>query len=848
MRLTVIALFFYSFCFSIDTPNNQKTVPLVLDQMPEIMELERDPSDFIGKWRVINNYGSDFFYVSSDSDQTIVNPGQFHGYVPIEEGLTITTQADTVDLNYAYIDSGLISFFTYSWGTGYDETPSKTLVLSNTPITKNDRLISSGNYFPPGNPDYNSVLLGIYEGNTYPRYLYTATILQSSFHPGVSSLQNIQFLHIWHDEYTVEYYIGDDDLIGDSTSILYSDYVDFSDKTIQFDSILVSLPEGDLYGTFDFIFNGYLEPDSILIPSDVSVSALDYYWAQPSVLIDPNADFIIWVFNEDFTGSQTSTQIYSWNPDGVYYNRDTIPLTWEAQEDSVLIIFNEQDSLLMSYGLISDTLYLGSEFIFCHQGNCDYSIPSLSPAVYDTLDVDWFETLTGLSSINSASMDIGVAMRLVFSDAQIMFNPYDILNNQMVFSTYSVGSSQHAVQFFNVGTDTLEWSIEPPSESWITMVALSGNLAPDSSQTLAFTINGESLASDTEYSIDLTIYSNDDDDPVTVVPMTIQVNPPDLYMVGLNNNSFTIEEDDTLETVFYVIGPQGNTTFSISGDTSSISGNAVIDDEYVPNSISNYSLRATLFVIPDHNWYGQTTIYITADNEYDYTDTDTLTIEVTSVYDQIVEPQMVFPPNGHTIYFETMIDSISFVWNSAGYPDFETGPGFEYRLRIVQSNETGNIPYNYTDLTDTTFTFFPDSSTYSGLNNNYIWSLYTTEENLPEVLSGLGGVFFVILPAMNIESNEIPNDFMLYNAFPNPFNPNTTIRFDIPEASFVSIDVYDMMGRHIKGLVKQNILAGRRSINWNGTNDLEQPVSAGTYFYTIQSGKHVQTKKMILLK
>jgi hypothetical protein len=445
-------------------------------------------------------------------------------------------------------------------------------------------------------------------------------------------------------------------------------------------------------------------------------------------------------------------------------------------------------------------------------------------------------------------MDIGVALRLVFSDAQIMFNPYDILSNQMVFSTYSVGSSQHAVQFFNVGTDTLEWSIEPPSESWITMVALSGNLAPDSSQTLAFTINGESLASDTEYSIDLTIYSNDDDDPVTVVPMTIQVNPPDLYMVGLNNNSFTIEEDDTLETVFYVIGPQGNTTFSISGDTSSITGNAVIDDEYVPNSISNYSLRATLFVIPDHNWYGQATIYITADNEYDYTDTDTLTIEVTSVYDQIVEPQMVFPPNGHTIYFETMIDSISFEWNSAGYPDFQTGPGFEYRLRIMQSNESGNIAYNYTDIADTTFTFFPDSSTYSGLNNNYIWSLYTTEQNLPEVLSGQGGVFFVILPAMNIESNEIPNDFMLYNAFPNPFNPSTTIRFDIPEYSFVSIDVYDMMGRHIKALVKQNILAGRRSINWNGTNDLEQPVSAGAYFYTIQSGEHIQTKKMILLK
>jgi len=367
-------------------------------------------------------------------------------------------------------------------------------------------------------------------------------------------------------------------------------------------------------------------------------------------------------------------------------------------------------------------------------------------------------------------------------------------------------------------------------------------------QTLTFTVNGEALASDAEYSIDIIIQSNDIDNPVTVVPITIQVNPPDLYMVGLNNNSFTIAEDDTLETVFYVIGPQGYTTFSIFGDTSSITGHAVIDDDYVPNSVSNYSLRATLFVIPDHNWYGEATIYVTADNEYDYTDTDTLTIEVTSVYDQIVEPQMVFPPNGHTIYFETMTDSISFVWNSAGYPDFETGPGFEYRLRIVQSNETGNIPYNYTDLTDTTFTFFPDSSTYSGQNNNYIWSLYTTEENLPEVLSGQGGVFFVILPAMNIESNEIPNEFMLYSAFPNPFNPSTTIRFDLPEDSFVTINVYDMVGRHVKTLLNNNMPAGRRSIVWDSTNNFDQPVSAGTYFFTIKTVGYSQTKKMVYLK
>ena len=192
-------------------------------------------------------------------------------------------------------------------------------------------------------------------------------------------------------------------------------------------------------------------------------------------------------------------------------------------------------------------------------------------------------------------------------------------------------------------------------------------------------------------------------------------------MVGLSNSNFTIDEDDSLEAFFYVIGPEGNTTFSISGDTSSISGYVVIDESYIPNSISNYTMRATLNLIPEHNWYGEATVYVTADNEYDYSNTDTLSITVNSVYDQILEPEMVFPPNGHTFYFESFTDSVTLIWNSAGYPDYEAGPGFEYRLRIVQSNETGNIDYNYTDITDTTFTFFPDSSTYAGQNNNYIW-------------------------------------------------------------------------------------------------------------------------------
>jgi len=90
--------------------------------------------------------------------------------------------------------------------------------------------------------------------------------------------------------------------------------------------------------------------------------------------------------------------------------------------------------------------------------------------------------------------------------------------------------------------------------------------------------------------------------------------------------------------------------------------------------------------------------------------------------------------------------------------------------------------------------------------------------------------------------------YNLYNAYPNPFNPVTTLRYDLPEDAMVNITIYDMMGRQINTLVSGPQNAGYKSIQWDATNNTGQPVSAGLYLYTIQAGKFRQTKKMVLLK
>ena len=94
----------------------------------------------------------------------------------------------------------------------------------------------------------------------------------------------------------------------------------------------------------------------------------------------------------------------------------------------------------------------------------------------------------------------------------------------------------------------------------------------------------------------------------------------------------------------------------------------------------------------------------------------------------------------------------------------------------------------------------------------------------------------------------LPDEFALHHNYPNPFNPVTTLRYDIPENSHVNVTIYDMLGRQVKTLINQAQDAGYRSVIWNATNDYGKPVSAGIYLYQIQAGEYMQTKKMVLLK
>ena len=101
---------------------------------------------------------------------------------------------------------------------------------------------------------------------------------------------------------------------------------------------------------------------------------------------------------------------------------------------------------------------------------------------------------------------------------------------------------------------------------------------------------------------------------------------------------------------------------------------------------------------------------------------------------------------------------------------------------------------------------------------------------------------------LSIESEGIPDEFALHENYPNPFNPTTQIRFDLPEISNATLTIYNRIGQKIRTFNMQSASAGYHALTWNATNDLGAPVSAGVYLYQLQTEGFIKTKKMILLK
>ena len=195
------------------------------------------------------------------------------------------------------------------------------------------------------------------------------------------------------------------------------------------------------------------------------------------------------------------------------------------------------------------------------------------------------------------------------------------------------------------------------------------------------------------------------------------------------------------------------------------------------------------------------------------------------------------------------LDNFTLKWTESANVDQDTIDYIVYANVGQYSKEeiydtTGlSYPIPYQDIAEEAFRDVP------GNNATIRFSVWAYDGTDSLKISGDDRVLYVNrYEYLKLEENGIPSSFALHDNYPNPFNPKTQIRFNLPHRNDVNITIYNMLGQKVKVFSMINTPAGTHSITWNAANQNGQPLSAGVYLYQMISKDFVQTRKMVLLK
>ena len=167
-----------------------------------------------------------------------------------------------------------------------------------------------------------------------------------------------------------------------------------------------------------------------------------------------------------------------------------------------------------------------------------------------------------------------------------------------------------------------------------------------------------------------------------------------------------------------------------------------------------------------------------------------------------------------------------------------------YPAEEIYDTTSTSVQITYQEFLENVFELFP---ILPGATVRF--SLVATDGIDTVKVSGDDRVLFVNrYDYLSIAAEGVPLEFALHENYPNPFNPTTTLRFDLPEISDITLTIYNMLGQKVRTFDYQNTSAGYHSVTWDATNDFGQQVGAGVYLYQLQTINFVKTRKMVLLK
>ncbi len=256
----------------------------------------------------------------------------------------------------------------------------------------------------------------------------------------------------------------------------------------------------------------------------------------------------------------------------------------------------------------------------------------------------------------------------------------------------------------------------------------------------------------------------------------------------------------------------------------------------------DYSRKFICFSAP-RNWYGSEELTFIVKDTSDARDQIKNTV---SVYDDKSDPPLPFTLIQPLSYsFESWPDTIKFVWHSTTDPDSASCVFYKWQLRL----QGGGVVVDekiFLDEQDTVFYYKPDTTLPAG---TYLWNVSAYDESNYSYKAYPPGSLILERPTA-VERNEIsaPDDFRLLENFPNPFNPETKIKYELPVAGNVTIKIYNMMGQQVRMLVNGFKKAGYHQVIWDGCNDASHRVPSGVYIFLMQSGARTLMQKALLMK
>lgn len=243
-------------------------------------------------------------------------------------------------------------------------------------------------------------------------------------------------------------------------------------------------------------------------------------------------------------------------------------------------------------------------------------------------------------------------------------------------------------------------------------------------------------------------------------------------------------------------------------------------------------------IIPEANWNGAEELVVTVTDPVGMMASDTLVVSVISVADPPGPFKLISPVSGTNL--PEWSSPMNFKWE--GSANLDLGDEITYSFSFSPYPDLAGFgSFRQSFLPEPEILVMPQP------DGVYYWGVKAEDKQGYE--TWCDEIFTMdILTRVESNTHNVPLEYDLNQNFPNPFNPETTIRYQLPKPGRVKLVVFDMRGSRVCVLVDEQVNAGYYEVIWNGNDEQNRPVASGIYILTIQAETFVQQRKMILLR